>query len=305
MDHMKAPYLLVAGLIPGVLIGWILASGGRDRASGDPLPQATKIERSSSETKPSFPESSDEARRMKLPRPERTGESRAGRKATITGLDKITPDVRELLEEARKQEAENAGRRVDERLGMLKEALGLSPDQEEKLRALLTDAMSGQDKFFEAMLNGDEYEAAEIAKQGVTAGDGGLDEKVSELLTDEQKQAYEELRGMERENEIEVATYNDMQNLQSAVPSLTPEQKDQAFQALAEIVRREREAPAAMPSGPEGMAERMQSRRDALASILTPEQMKTYESAPMTLRGADQEVVTRQIILSSPSPDKE
>ncbi len=296
---MKASYLLAAGFVPGILTGWLLASEGRTKA---PPPQQTvKVERPAPEKRHAVPEAPGEARPGKLLRPEGGAGPGIFRKAEALPLNEIDPEVRQMLEKARRERLE---RRIGERLAALKERLALSPDQEAKIRALLAEEMGGKSTILDALLDRKEYEVAEIAGQVSGGDEEELDGKVLELLTDGQRQAYEEFRVGERENEIEVATYNEMQNLQSAVPSLTVEQKDQAFQALAEIARGESGNPG---SGPEGMAERMQVRRDVLAPILTPEQMKAYEAAPMRLSGAVQGegVVTHQIILGSPPPDGE
>lgn len=81
------------------------------------------------------------------------------------------------------------------------------------------------------------------AKEAKTRGN-----TIEALLDPSQKEAFAQLRAQELENRIETKTYAEMQHLQQAVPHLTAEQKDQAFAALSEEVRRRESSDDQAPS---------------------------------------------------------
>jgi hypothetical protein len=106
---------------------------------------------------------------------------------------------------------------------------------------------------------------------------------------------------------VEIATNREMAQLQQQL-TLTPEQKDQAFQALGDIARMEAENPR-KGFDPTAIEAAKQARMDALRPILTPEQMKAYESNPTMSFGipdvtAIQGGAAIQSIMVTPAPDK-
>ena len=98
------------------------------------------------------------------------------------------------------------------------------------------------------------------------------------MLSPEQQDEFAAFQQDQRENRVEIATNREMAQLQQQL-TLTPEQKDQAFQALGDIARKEAEN-SQKGFDPAAMDAAKQARIDALRPILTPEQMKAYESNP-------------------------
>ncbi len=97
------------------------------------------------------------------------------------------------------------------------------------------------------------------------------------ILTPDQHPAWVAWKAAELTNTIEVTSNRDLAWLQTLV-TLTPAQKDGAFQALTTLNRQEATATSQPESFDiEHMTDRYEQRIDALSHILTPEQLGIYE----------------------------
>ncbi|WP_386780342.1 hypothetical protein [Luteolibacter ambystomatis] len=189
--------------------------------------------------------------------------------------------MKEIMEKMKQAQEEKRARKIDERLAALKSRLGLTDEQAAKVRALL-EKESGNDDIG-AVLSGDAsaVNVTSLLGEGDKASQSATDAKIAEVLTPEQQAKFKAFQQERKENRIEIATNREMTRLQQGL-TLTPEQKDRAYQALGDLAQREEEQPASNGFDPQAMVDKQQARRDALRPILTPEQMKAYESMPMT-----------------------
>jgi len=304
---------LALGLGLGTAAGWMLK--GDAVPTAPPVVAATKTERPALASGGGLAasEGSEEKRATKLERPEKSDETKVMRFSS--GPDgEMPPEMKEAFAKMEEQRKEARSRKIDERLAALKLRLNLTPEQEAKVRALLEESsemgLAGM-PFFASKVSGDGKGGA-ISISGAVAGvgseeGGSFDDKLAALLSPEQKDSFAAFQQEQRENKVEIATNREMGQLQQQL-TLTPEQKDQAFQALGDIARREAENPQ-RGFDPEAMEAARQSRLDALRPILTPEQMKAYESNPaMSFAIPDVTVMPGGAAIHSimpvPKPDK-
>ena len=198
----------------------------------------------------------------------------------------MPPEMKEVFAKVEEQRKEARARKIDERLAALKSRLNLTSEQEAKVRALLENSPEmglGGLPFFASNVSPDGKGGAISIGGAVAVGDknssgGNFDEQLAALLSPEQQDEFAAFQQDQRENRVEIATNREMAQLQQQL-TLTPEQKDQAFQALGDIARKEAEN-SQKGFDPAAMDAAKQARIDALRPILTPEQMKAYESNP-------------------------
>lgn len=279
---------LAVGLGVGVAAGFMMGSS----SSPAPLPAqaATKTDRPADASAKPATAIAEEKRATKRERPEqpdKPGEPKVMRFSSSEGGE-MPPEMKEMMAKMEEQRKEARARRIDERLAALKSRLNLTPDQEAKVRALLEAApdMQGLANDIHFSVNGKSggLVTAGAALGGGNANGGKLDDQLAALLSSEQQDEFAAFQQEQRENRAEIATNREMSQLQQQL-TLTPEQKDQAFQALGDIARNEAENPQ-NGFDPAAREAAMQARKDALRPILTPEQMKAYESNPMMSFGA-------------------
>lgn len=179
-------------------------------------------------------------------------------------------------------------RKIDERVAALKTRLNLTPEQEAKVRALLdkpavTPVVSGDATPMFFASNGEGGQVAgrvDMAMLSEIFAKNDADAQIAGLLDAEQKEQFEKFQEEKRRNEIEVAFNREFAQLQEQL-TLTPEQKDRAYEALGGVMDQE----AARPDQP--LTQKVfdaakQARIDALRPILTPEQLAAYETNPPT-----------------------
>lgn len=209
--------------------------------------------------------------------------SRPGRTELKTGA----PEVRmigsggmmppEMEANIKKQMEERRIKKLDERVAALKARLNLTDDQAAKLRPLLEGSVDGGGPKIDFTSNG--VNLAFGAPEGPKERKA-MDDKITALLSEDQQKAYDGFKQEQRENRIELATNSDLMQLQREL-TLTPDQKDRAFQALRDVAQKEDDQGiGGNLFDPQLMMEKMEARRNALRPILTPEQMNAYEQSP-------------------------
>ena len=188
------------------------------------------------------------------------------------------------MAEVKKMMSDQANQRktlkVNEQLAGLKKQLGLTDEQAEELRPLISRMMaSGRGLDISELMSGDgkmEFSADKMKERSAKIAE---DKKAAEneliaKLSPEQKLAYDQWKLAEKANKVELATNRELSSLQSQM-SLTAEQKDRAFAALSTLAQNEMDVdPLAEPVK---FMERRKGRIEALKPILTPEQMALYE----------------------------
>lgn len=116
----------------------------------------------------------------------------------------------------------NRTAKLDARISKLVAQLNLSPEQEAALRKAAEENVAGID----SMMDGE----FDPSKLGSLTGEGGLDEALAEILTDEQKEEHEALKKRELANKVEARALKDLAKLSSL--DMTQEQKDAAYDIL-------------------------------------------------------------------------
>lgn len=208
-------------------------------------------------------------------------------------------DFAEMQAHMKKAEAERAAKRVEANLATLTRALNLSDEQAEKVRALLEKKESTKEdrlgsimKLTTKAISGENVEG--LVTGLVTDGEGAdaaageefdFDAELLALLSDDQAAAYQDYVSSQNENHIEANANRQLAQLQTTIPDLTKEQKDQAFSEFARIARDDVEANGRPEDGSFPDFKRMMSQREAekqaMKEILTEEQFGVYESNNM------------------------
>jgi hypothetical protein len=164
----------------------------------------------------------------------------------------------------------------EQRFQLLKERLHLTPEQAAALKA----AMDAESKFATdaaaAMMSGGKIDTSR------PPGFKSVDQTLNDMLSPDQKTAYEQLKTDEKNSSAEtLATFQ--MNQVAPMLQLNDSQKDQMVSAL-EQVQLNASDPAWIKSNvtnsadPTSILEAQQkARNDALAKILSPEQLNTYE----------------------------
>ena len=204
--------------------------------------------------------------------------------------------------------------KVDEQLAVLTKKLGLTDEQVADVRKLLMDKLLQGDFGLMAMNamggEGDDSSGKNREREMMEMmldpqkQEKAMNEKLLALLTPDQQQGYAAHQQEQRANKVEMATNKELAKLQGAM-SLTSEQKDQIFATLSQFADQEHDKPIpgmiAMFGRQAGEIERVKKevgdetagkmlglvdelkqrqaqRREALAPILSGEQMKVYEN---------------------------
>jgi hypothetical protein len=282
---------LAVGLGIGTAVGWMMGSGSS--ATPPPGAAATKSERPPTKSDSPAAAGQDENRATKRERPD-AADPKPGQPKVLTYSSgnggEMPPEMKEMFSKMEEQRKEARARKIDERLAALKSRLKLTPDQETKVRALLESSPdmgrgAGLLEGVKVAVNGNAG-GVSLSSAAASAGNatgGSFDEQLAALLSPDQQDEFVAFQQEQRENRVEIATNREMTQLQQQL-TLTPEQKDQAYQALGDIARNEADQPA-NGFDPAAMAAAKQARVDALRPILTPEQLKAYESNPAAAFG--------------------
>jgi hypothetical protein len=170
---------------------------------------------------------------------------------------------------------------VNEKLAVLRTRLSLTPDQETEIAKALeygqpkTKILQNDTKIIRATVE-DKKRMEDAIRASLTAG---------------QQEGYESFLAEEKANAQEAVAYRELSRLQT-MTTLSPEQKDQAFAAFAEIASRESMEDLPEPGEDSGVMKdaletRWADRLEALAAILTSEQMAIYQQFgnPFVARG--------------------
>ncbi|MCW1926372.1 hypothetical protein OKA05_27725 [Luteolibacter arcticus] len=297
---MKTQFgFLAVGIGIGLGMGWMMGSSS---ASPDApaMAAATKSDRPVTGSDASTAAGPDEKRATKRERPEAADKKPDEPKVmtfSSTAGGEMTPEMKEMFAKMEEQQKEARARKIDERLAALKSRLKLTPDQETKVRALLEaspDMGRGaglMDAVSFAVNGSSGTVSAAGATSAASATAGNFNEQLQALLSPDQQEEFGAFQQEQKENRVEIATNREMTHLQQQL-TLTPEQKDQAFQALGNVARNEAEESSGNRLDLETIKAAKQARVEAMRPILTPEQLKVYESNPATLLNIPEVTVT-------------
>ena len=207
-------------------------------------------------------------------------------------------DLAEMQKHIEEAESERAAKRVAADLASLSTALGLRDDQLEQVRTLLerratkragqiggvlrlaTSTLAGEDT--DEMVSGLIKEATVGLADDPDAFD--FDGELLALVDEGQADAYRDYQHSQNENHIEANANGQLARLQTAIPDLSKEQKDQAFNEFARIAREDIEAGGTAEQGMHGgfnvgrMLAQREAENQAMKGILSPEQFEVFKS---------------------------
>jgi RNA polymerase sigma factor (sigma-70 family) len=165
------------------------------------------------------------------------------------------------------------GKKLKEKLAVLRTRLSLTPEQENRIAKALEYGKSNM-----------EISPPNVLVRKATPEDlQKMEDGITAALTADQQREYASFREEEKANALEAVANRELSRLQS-MTNLSPEQKDQAFAAFSEIASRESNLPMLDPDKnaeaiKEAVEARWAARQEALSAILTPEQMAIYQQA--------------------------
>ncbi len=168
---------------------------------------------------------------------------------------------------------------VEEQLLLLKSRLHLTPDQEAAVKAALEDEAKRGEEMAAKMFSGGKIDPQAMADlKGVKT----LDQTLNDILTPDQKTAYDQLKTDQKNSAAESAATFQMNQL-APLLQLNDGQKDQVANALYQA-QLNMQDPAWIKNNmgtngtdPSAMMDaQAKAKEDALSKILTPDQLATY-----------------------------
>lgn len=281
------PVAIIFGIIIG-FAGKSLLSGNRTE-SDKPI-KKTETEQSSATTVQLRNENKKLRKRIEvLQNAPQVGENKPEVKVAVFDDNPAEIlDVGALREQFLQQQHTQSEKKINLRLATLANHLGLSEDQRGKVRKLMVaQAAAKREKFSRIFKIAGEQasgqQALEIVNDVLTAGGqkDTFDEDLNALLDGDQKEAYAEYQSGQRANMAEARANQDLAALQSMF-ELSSSQKDQAFDAFAELAREDLEGGNEADGilNAERMIQQREKRLSAIEPILTDEQMALYRDSP-------------------------
>ena len=191
-----------------------------------------------------------------------------------------------FIEKMKEQQQRREQTQIAARLATLRERLGLSPEQEAKIKALFEEKSNRSLALMQA--------AVDAGKKGNTRGrqetlldliqnsspSKPTDEAVRDLLDQDQLAAYDEYQEERRRNRVEITANRRLTELQGMF-TLTEDQKNAAYEVFNQQAE---EQVAAMPSIDTGIGSQHsvilpgQMDNEPLREILTEEQFDAYNA---------------------------
>jgi len=188
-------------------------------------PESTEIQKSPSSTPDDPKRSADLSGEIaKSDRPDPSAIILNGKEADPNGED-IRQRFQTGQDRFRKIMAERQKNKEEVRIQKLVDRLGLTDAQADKLRAYFA---KNREELEALMADGDWRKMRQLTK---SLGDDALDAALADILTDDQKTAYEEMKQRDLANKVEARAYRDLATIQGIL-DLNPAQKDQVYAIL-------------------------------------------------------------------------
>jgi hypothetical protein len=165
------------------------------------------------------------------------------------------------------------GMQGPQRMLLLQSRLKLTPDQATKIKAAMdADAQARRTLMQQAFRNG-----GKINPQAAAAANT-LDQTLATVLTPEQQTAYQQVQADEQASRADMAATTQVDQM-SPLLQLSDSQRDQVSQALYQIQASAPDPVSLManPNAAAVIAAQAQATQDALAKVLTPDQMALYQ----------------------------
>jgi Spy/CpxP family protein refolding chaperone len=165
------------------------------------------------------------------------------------------------------------GMQGPQRMLLLQSRLKLTPDQAAKIKAAMdADAQARRTLMQQAFRNG-----GKIDPQAAAAANT-LNQTLTTVLTPEQQIAYQQVQADEQASRADMAATMQVDQM-SPLLQLSDSQRDQVSQALYQVQASapDPESLMANPNAAAVVAAQAQATQDALAKVLTPDQMALYQ----------------------------
>jgi len=165
------------------------------------------------------------------------------------------------------------GMQGQQRMLLLQSRLKLTPDQAAKIKAAMdADAQARRTLMQQAFRNG-----GKIDPQAAAAANT-LDQTLTTVLTPEQQTTYQQVQADEQASRADMAATMQVDQM-SPLLQLSDSQRDQVSQALYQVQASapDPESLMANPNAAAIVAAQAQATQDALAKVLTPDQMALYQ----------------------------
>ncbi len=233
---MKSSFVsLILAVLVGVGVGWFLRGVGLNDenegvgSDGVAVKEAEKRQKNTpDQVDESGFESSGSTSRVTV---ERTG---LGGDGVSSESEEFPTEIENQLTQYEKQIVKRYRSRFEKRLRVLVKKLGLTKEQEEKFREKWQGKEDSLAKLFSEAKKGEDVDQVEGFQKvsELTEKDGFSDDLMSEVLTEEQLEGYEELKEKELKNRVESRTMREMSKL--GFLDLTEDQKDLVYEVLYE-----------------------------------------------------------------------
>jgi hypothetical protein len=166
----------------------------------------------------------------------------------------------------------------EEKLLLLKSRLNLTPEQEAAVKEAMDEEGKLQETLTNRIMQGGKVDPQSIKDLGLNHPKT-VDQVLKDVLTPDQKTAYQQMQDDQKKNQAETMATLEMNQVAPAL-QLSEAQKDQVYAALYQIqTNPPKPAPSngANPSDPSSYLDAQEkAKEDALSKILTPEQLATY-----------------------------
>jgi hypothetical protein len=167
--------------------------------------------------------------------------------------------------------------RTDSRFALMKSRLHLSPEQEAAVKAALDEEAEQSEEMTSKMFSGGKVDPQAMAD---LKAHKSVDQTLNDILNPEQKTQYQQMKTDEKNSAAETMASVEMNQLGPAL-QLNDSQKDQVYSALAQVQLQATDPTwikqNATASDPVAILDaQAKAKEDALAKILTPDQLATY-----------------------------
>jgi len=165
-----------------------------------------------------------------------------------------------------------------EELLLLSSRLHLTPEQQQALKAAMDEEAANGEEMASKILAG-----GKIDPQAMNdlKGTKTVDQTLDDILTPDQKTAYQQIKTEEKNTAAETMATIEMSQF-SPMLQLSDTQKDQAYSALADVESNMQDPGwiknnVSNPNDPSAVLDaQAKAKEDALAKVLTPDQLATY-----------------------------
>jgi hypothetical protein len=192
-----------------------------------------------------------------------------------------------------------------ERLLLLKTRLHLTPEQEAAVKAAMDDEAKLGEEMMSKMGSGGKIDPQTMAAMG--QGIKTVAQALDDILTPDQKTAYQQMQ-TEQKNSAQASMAVSQMNQLAPLLQLTDTQKDQVSTALYQVQVNSQDPNwiknnPVNPSNPTAFLDvQAKAKEDALAKILTPDQLATYQQQAQSQLDAQKAMMQKFMPRPAASP---